>query len=104
MLNRVGLAPNLYATFDNGLAYKFVPGCTLSAETVILPHIYQLVAKKMAQLHKVVVPNEIRETCLWNKLEKFLNLVPDVFSDEIKHQKFVVSGFFFMKNVFKNLL
>ncbi|KAJ8931763.1 hypothetical protein NQ314_015295 [Rhamnusium bicolor] len=53
LLNSVDLAPNLYATFENGLAYRFIPGCTLNESTVRDPNIYKLVATRMAKLHKV---------------------------------------------------
>lgn len=89
LLNNVRLAPRLYATFENGLAYEFVPGCTLSCETVIVPKLYHLIAEKMANLHKVNSNNGYNQQTpvLWNKIQSFLNLVPDVFSDPVKQKK-----------------
>lgn len=90
MLNNVGLAPHLYATFSNGLAYAFIPGCTLNTETVTESQIYSLVAEKMAQLHKVKDTNSIDKKptpILWKKLQSFIDLIPDVFSDPIKQKK-----------------
>lgn len=88
LLNSVGLAPNLYATFLNGLAYQFVPGTTLTDKTVTEPRIYDLVAKKMARLHKVEVPGKKKEPCLWRKMEKFYDLVPETFSDVDKQKRY----------------
>ncbi|XP_019865531.1 ethanolamine kinase [Aethina tumida] len=89
LLNKVGLAPELYATFDNGLAYKFIPGSTLKPHTVTDPVIYRLVAKRMANLHRVQIPEEtINRPSLWTKTQSFLDLVPEIFSDANKHKKF----------------
>lgn len=82
LLNKFGLAPRLYASFGNGLAYEYVPGCTLDDETVIIPDRYKLVATRMAKMHKV----SGAETCnskpvLWDKMQAFLDLVPERFSD-----------------------
>lgn len=85
MLNKEGLAPALYASFENGLAYEYVPGCTLNDETVILPEIYKLIAKRMAHMHKIKPPQS--EPMLWNKLQAFLNLVPEKFSDDNKQER-----------------
>lgn len=82
------LAPDLYATFENGLAYRFVPGSTLNQETVRDPRIYKLVAKRMAKLHKVKVKGEEHpKPSLWEKMDSFLQLVPDVFSDGEKNKR-----------------
>ncbi|XP_017787130.1 PREDICTED: ethanolamine kinase [Nicrophorus vespilloides] len=90
MLNKVGLAPNLYATFNNGLAYEFVPGCTLCDESVIKPEIYPLVARKMGRLHRVEFEDSRdTEPMLWRKLDDFLKLVPERFSDAAKHEKYL---------------
>ncbi|KAJ3641303.1 hypothetical protein Zmor_027815 [Zophobas morio] len=89
LLSKLGLAPHLYATFQNGLAYQFVPGCTLTHQTVTEEHIYRLVATRMARLHKVQVPNQhTPRPFIWNKVQSFLDLVPDVFTDTNKHTRF----------------
>ncbi|KAJ8958312.1 hypothetical protein NQ318_017458 [Aromia moschata] len=88
LLNNAGLAPNLYATFENGLAYRFIPGCTLDEKTVRDPNIYRLVAKRMAKLHKVRVEGEVKKKpYLWEKVQRFLDLVPEEFSDSEKKRK-----------------
>jgi ethanolamine kinase len=90
LLSNIGLAPNLYATFSNGLAYQFVPGCTLTDGTVKHPDICKLVAVRMAKLHKVQVPGESNpQPFIWTKLRSFFNLVPDNFSDISKDNRYV---------------
>uniref|UniRef100_A0A7G3AHH4 ethanolamine kinase n=1 Tax=Lutzomyia longipalpis TaxID=7200 RepID=A0A7G3AHH4_LUTLO len=81
MLHSFGLAPQLYATFNNGLAYEFVPGVTLTPESVIKPSVWTLVAQKMAQMHRLQCWTEIpRIPMLRGKLEKFLSLIPETFT------------------------
>ncbi|XP_074038446.1 ethanolamine kinase 1 isoform X2 [Leptinotarsa decemlineata] len=92
LLNRAGLAPDLFATFDNGLAYRFIPGNTLNCDTIIRPNIYYLVAKRMANLHNVLREEKVQpEPLIWNKLQQFLDLVPDVFCDEKKQKRYQTS-------------
>ncbi|KAJ8984878.1 hypothetical protein NQ317_002718 [Molorchus minor] len=89
LLNSVGLAPALYATFENGLAYRFIPGRTLDMESVRDPNIYKLVATRMAKLHKVKVDGiSTGKSFLWDKMQSFLHLVPDTFSDSEKNKRY----------------
>lgn len=88
LLNKLGLAPNLYATFENGLSYEFVPGCTLNENSVKEPRICKLVAQKMAKLHKVKLSDaEKPSPFIWCKLQQFFDLIPDKFTDEKTHKK-----------------
>lgn len=88
-LHRHGLAPELYATFNNGLVYEFVPGVTLNVKKVLDPKIWRLVAENMARMHKLPLsPQEAaKEPMLKTKTIKFLDLVPETFSDPEKHQR-----------------
>lgn len=94
LLHSYGFAPSLFATFKNGLAYEYVPGVTLTPQTVTRPEIWQLVASRMAEMHKVSKDNEletpptlVREPMLWKKVQSFFDLVPDRFSDAEKHSR-----------------
>ncbi|CAG9764611.1 unnamed protein product [Ceutorhynchus assimilis] len=90
VLSKQGLAPNLYATFENGLAYRFQPGCTLNKETVRNPKIYNLVARRMAKLHKANVEEEENpKPFIWKKTRDFLNLVPETFSCAKTQRRYV---------------
>lgn len=87
MLHEYGFAPSLFATFKNGLAYEYVPGVTLKPETVVQEHIFSLVAKQMAEMHKVrhegVDPCS-RVPMIESQIYKFLKLIPQRLSDERK--------------------
>lgn len=89
MLNKEGFASSLYATFENGLVYGYIPGCTLDENTIRDPCISNLVAVHLSKLHKVQLhDNMSKQPFIWNKIEAFIKLVPDRFSDEIKHKRF----------------
>lgn len=88
-LHKHGLAPQLYATFQNGLVYEFVPGVTLNTESVCEPTIWRLVATNMARMHKLPLSakESTKEPMLKTKTIKFLDLIPDEFCDPAKHQR-----------------
>jgi len=90
-LHTHGLAPELYATFQNGLVYEFVPGVTLNTTTVCDPKVWRLVAKNMARMHKLPLTAEeaSKEPMLKTKTLRFLELIPDTFSDPEKHQRVI---------------
>ena len=46
----------LFATFQNGLAYQFLAGSTLTQETVIDPNIFPLIAAVCARMHLIKLP------------------------------------------------
>lgn len=89
-LHEHGLAPELYATFKNGLVYEFVPGSTLNSTTVYEPEIWRLVAKNLARMHKLpinLVPCDGKiEPMLKTKSLKFFGLIPETFTDPIKDE------------------
>ncbi|KAF9411799.1 hypothetical protein HW555_009496 [Spodoptera exigua] len=91
-LNVLGLAPQIYGIFENGLAYQYYPGITLDTESVTNDNIWPLVATQMAKMHKVQLGKEIpKEPFVWDKIEQFLNLLPDPFTSEEKQARFTNS-------------
>lgn len=90
ILNKAGFTHSIYATFNNGLAYQFIEGTTLTTETVRNPNVYTLIAKRMAQMHKLKPDsNDIsKEACIWGKVEKFMEIMPKEFSDDSKQARF----------------
>lgn len=86
LLHTAGLAPRLYAEFDNGLVYQYVKGVTTTPDTIRDPHIYSLVAKNMARLHKV--HSNIKQPKLWDMGKQMLALVPRKFNTPEKQERF----------------
>ncbi|XP_075235260.1 ethanolamine kinase 1 isoform X2 [Lycorma delicatula] len=77
LLQDVGYAPQLYATFQNGLVYEFVPGEVLTVDTVRSLDVYPMVARMMARIHHIDCGNNVpRSPALWDKVNNFLGLIP----------------------------
>ncbi|KAL3279347.1 hypothetical protein HHI36_016854, partial [Cryptolaemus montrouzieri] len=94
LLHTFDLSPTLYATFENGLIYEYIPGNTLSAEDVTRPEIYKLVAVRMAKMHKVQDSNTQKpRASLWLKLQQFVDLIPDEFQDQNKNKRYAEMKF-----------
>ncbi|EZA50752.1 Ethanolamine kinase [Ooceraea biroi] len=90
ILNKAGYTHCIYATFNNGFAYQFLEGETLTTETVRDAAVYPLIARRMAEMHSLKLENEepaSREACIWNMLKKFLQLMPRRFSDPLKQEQ-----------------
>ncbi|XP_045483437.1 ethanolamine kinase 1 [Harmonia axyridis] len=94
LLHQHELAPSLYATFENGLVYEFIPGRTLTPEDVLKPEVYRLVARELARMHKVKNPNQRKpEPNFWSKLHQFVDLIPEKFEDEAKQKEYEKQNF-----------
>ncbi|XP_014212570.1 ethanolamine kinase 1 [Copidosoma floridanum] len=89
-LHKAGHTHSIYATFDNGLAYEFIEGDTLTVDTVRKPEIYKLVAQRMAEMHLLQSSTDQNqsEPIIWRKTEKFMQLMPKSFDDPEKRKKF----------------
>lgn len=94
LLQQHGFAPRLYGTFRNGLAYEFIPGVTLSPTSVVDAKIWPLVARHMAKMHRlnIAVPAQDNaeskfEPMIYRKAIQFLKLIPEQFSDIVKHRR-----------------
>ncbi|CAG4940598.1 unnamed protein product [Colias eurytheme] len=91
-LHKLNLAPEIYGVFKNGLAYQYYPGVTLNIDSVIDEKISAMVAKQMAKMHKVELDKKIKkESMIWDKIEQFLALLPEPFSDPSKQTRFANS-------------
>lgn len=84
MLHSHGFAPCLYAVFRNGLAYEYAPGVTLTSETVVEPQIWTLIARHMAEMHKIKFVSGSDDQpipMLWGKVQQFLDILPENYSN-----------------------
>ncbi|XP_051169098.1 ethanolamine kinase [Leptopilina boulardi] len=90
ILNKAGYTHSIYATFNNGLAYEFIEGETLTIKTVRDPIVYQLIARRMAQMHRLKpIHSEMsQKPFIWPKTEAFLSFVPKAFANCEKQLKF----------------
>lgn len=88
-----GYAAKLYLTFENGMAFEYLPGVTLNNVLCRNPGVYPLVAQMMAKIHKMSYEDEIKSSeepraMLWPLLEKLIGLIPETFSIPEKEFKY----------------
>lgn len=71
------------------MCYEFVPGNTLNPKSVYEPKIWRLVATNMAIMHKLPLTTEQLngDAMLKSKSLKFLDLIPERFTDVTKHER-----------------
>lgn len=80
-----GYAPKLFATFDNGMVYSYIPGEVLNVNTCRDPTVYPLVATMLAKMHKLSYDASIPKVPLvWDKCKCFIDLIPEQYSSSEK--------------------
>jgi len=99
LMNEAGLAPPLFASFNNGLCYGFTPGKPVDCDLVRHPLVSKLIADKMARMHSLVKPRRtpsfcaiscppncsssppssphVIKPCLFKTLHKYLDILKD---------------------------
>ncbi|CAL8129599.1 unnamed protein product [Orchesella dallaii] len=83
LLHENKCGPQLYALFENGIAYEFIHGVTLTMETCRSSKVYPIVAAEMARVHKTIpLSPENGETkvksAVWKKIQNFYELNEDI--------------------------
>ncbi|KAJ1917460.1 hypothetical protein H4219_003203 [Mycoemilia scoparia] len=87
-LARLSLCPRLYARFDNGLVYGYIPGRVVQPAEMGTPHVSKLIAVMLARWHMVDLPGS-QDPQLFITLNNWLNDIPDTFSNPNKQKQFV---------------
>ncbi|XP_052774483.1 ethanolamine kinase 2-like isoform X2 [Mya arenaria] len=77
MLHERGLGPPLYATFNNGSVYGYVPGKTLDNDSLRKPHIRKLIAEEIVKIQSVTLDDRDRKPALWDRMWTFWENGPD---------------------------
>ncbi len=78
----------LYALFENGICYEFIPGAILTMETCRSPEVYSLVATEMARIHKSIPvkpqSGESKPSSLvWKKLRTFYGINEEILHNNV---------------------
>lgn len=98
LLNRYGFAPQLLATFQNGLSYEYSDGRPLNKSDTYDEQVWRKIAQRMAEMHRDITLHQhdqsdgARQPMLWSKINKLFDLVPTKFGDPVKQQRFVGSN------------
>ncbi|CAG8468281.1 2900_t:CDS:2 [Ambispora leptoticha] len=80
-LSHLGFSAPIYAKFKNGLAYGYVPGRPLTLEDCKKPQIYSLIAKKLAELHRLNLPGS-REPMVFPTIHDWIRKVPPRYTNQ----------------------
>jgi ethanolamine kinase len=63
LLARHGLAPSLYARFENGLLYKYISGSVCTPADLRRPEVWRGVAQRLGEWHATLPISSISSTC-----------------------------------------
>lgn len=63
LLARHGLAPSLYARFENGLLYKYIAGSVCAPADLRRPEVWRGVAQRLGEWHATLPISSISSTC-----------------------------------------
>ena len=88
-LHKDGMIPPLYYQLKNGLCYGFVPGRQLDVIELQDERMMRRIVQAMVRLHLLEVPSQFlkREPVLWERMDKWLSMVPQKFEDTEKQQR-----------------
>jgi len=94
LLKSIGLGAALYARFNNGIAYEFIPGECLDMDTVRDGHIGSLVAKEMVRMHGLK-PKDFKAAGMSGEIMPMLiptmihwtDIMPTSFTDPARNNK-----------------
>jgi len=98
-----GCQPEIYATFKNGLVYKYFPGRCATMHDVLKENTIRSISKRLARFHctdidKVSVydvagrlssAEDKKQMVFWQKLRKHINEIPaEIEDDEERNQRY----------------
>ncbi|CAG8539318.1 9114_t:CDS:2 [Paraglomus occultum] len=87
VLSGLGLGPELYGKFTNGLVYGFLSGKAISVPDMSDPDKSKLIAENLAKWHGVQLAGE-RIPTLFTTLRKWLDEVPEVYENPLVNATF----------------
>ena len=98
LLHKSGMSPPLYYQLQNGLCYGFVPGKQLDVMDLQDEHMMKRVVCAMVKLHLLELPTMFRkrEPVLWERMDKWLSMVPEKFGDPQKQRRYAVTNYHFI--------
>ncbi|KAJ1720651.1 hypothetical protein LPJ53_004737 [Coemansia erecta] len=94
-LTRLGMCPPLYARFENGLVYGFIPGTVAKPEEMGNSQWAPLIAKKLAEWGQVQLPGD-HSPQLFPIVRRWMKDIPSNYenerSNEIFHKNFKIEA------------
>merc|ERR1711971_1445703 len=104
LLASQGLGANIVAEFENGIAYDYIEGRTISQNDLFSSEIWPLVARKLAKFHKIPINNN-SQNILWTRIQSWIDLASE-FDDYkfgvFKNKKELQEELRFLKNMLED--
>ena len=97
LLHKHNCGSELYAIFENGIAYEYLSGTPLTVDSVRDPSVFPKVATAIAKMHSIKPPGRI-EPCIWKLLRKFQKLSPEGFPDDPERDAYFKKAIPFTKS------
>ncbi|KAJ1958795.1 hypothetical protein EC988_000067 [Linderina pennispora] len=86
-LTHLGMCPPLYARFQNGLVYGFIPGSVAKPEEMGNSVMAPLIARELAKWHQIKLPGAHTPE-LFSTITRWLHDVPQQYADPTADAKF----------------
>lgn len=78
MLNKLNLAPTIYARASNGIVYGYLSGRSLSAAELCEDQLYPLISEKLGYWHTTLTKAAgVEQNDLWKTLEAWIEVAPE---------------------------
>ena len=88
-LHKAGMSPPLHFQLKNGLCYGFVQGRQLDVMELQDATMMRRIVRAMVKLHLLELPSQFlkREPVLWERMDKWLSMVPERFECAEKQRR-----------------
>lgn len=85
------LGPRVYSSFENGLAYEYMPGKCLDYAVAVDKNVYPLVANKVGKMHRRMSPyaGTTKGHHVFHTLRNWMMLVPMRLADPANHHRMI---------------
>ncbi|XP_038072269.1 ethanolamine kinase 1-like [Patiria miniata] len=86
--SQAGCGAKLYARYNNGLCYEYLPGVILDPKTVREERIYKLIIKEMIKMHSIKPQDgAVTSPCLFRLMDRWLSILPETFEGKEKQKR-----------------
>lgn len=78
LLSERQLGPKLHGIFPGGRIEEYIPARPLLTKELADPTLSELIAEKMAMIHKMQVPISKEPSWIWETMSRWLNIATDI--------------------------
>ncbi|GMM37398.1 hypothetical protein DASC09_047230 [Saccharomycopsis crataegensis] len=78
MLNKLDLAPKIYAKLSNGIIYGYLSGRSLTSEELSKDYLFPLISQKLGYWHTMISKESSKlENDLWKTIDDWIKIAPN---------------------------